>query len=504
MMGKVQKSQPKLFYTKFSLERRIGANHPLRRIKQLIDFDFVRSEVAELYGVVGNASVDPAVIMKLVFLLFYENVKSERALMDQLALRLDWLWFCGYDLDEKTPNHSVLSKARRRWGLDVFARFFEQVLEQCIDSGLVDGKVVHIDSSMIEANASKDKLRVELRQLGANLYDNLESQCEEPAEQSKQADSKGQGDDFGPQKRVNPVDPDARLGKKYGKSTLGYKEHRAIDDRCGIITATVTTAANVNDSEVMVKTLWEHETNTKTQSRTVVADKGYGVIENYRYLHDRGTDSCIPHQRRAHKKGKFCYEKFRYDKEHDCYICPAGEKLHKAHEGVSKRAYSYRCSRETCQGCDYFSDCVTSERRGRLVTRNIDADYIEWADSCLSRADRRRLQGRRRYKAEGSFADAANNHNFKRARWRGFVRMRIQSLMIAAVQNLRKLLRHWALNAARTASAAGKTAILQLYRLLKCFAELKIRCHNCSATAISIDCALMETKTQSGLLGNTP
>jgi transposase len=492
MMGKLQESQPRLFYTDFSLDGRLGADHPLRKIKRLIDFTFVRSEVAELYGAVGNTSVDPVVILKLVFLLFYENVKSERALMEQLPLRLDWLWFCGYDIEDKTPNHSVLSKARRRWGSEIFAKFFECVLDQCIDAGLVDGQVVHIDSSMIEANASKDKLRPELRQIGANLYDNLESRCEKPAGQSKQADREGQGDDYPPQRRVNPVDPDARLGKKYGKSTFGYKDHRAIDDRCGIITATVMTGANVNDSEVMVETLWEHETNTKTQSRTVVADKGYGVIENYRYLHDRGTDSCIPHQRRAHKKGKFCYEKFRYDKEHDCYICPAGEELHKAHEGVNKRAYCYRCPRETCRACNYFSECVTSEKRGRLVTRNIDADYIDWADSCLSRADRRRLQGRRRYKAEGSFADAANNHNFKRARWRGFTGMRIQSLMIAAAQNLRKLLRYWPLDAARAASAAGKTAVLQLYRLVKCFAELQIGRDNCSTMEISIGYTLIE------------
>ena len=63
--------------------------------------------------------------LKLYFLLFYENVASERALMAQLPLRLDWLWFCGYDLDEPTPDHSVLSKARRRWGREAFAEFFE-------------------------------------------------------------------------------------------------------------------------------------------------------------------------------------------------------------------------------------------------------------------------------------------------------------------------------------------------------------------------------------------
>jgi len=49
---------------------------------------------------------------------------------------------------------------------------------------------------------------------------------------------------------------------------------------------------------------------------------------------------------------------------------------------------------------------------------------------------------RRRYKAEGSFADGANNYGFKRARWRGIDKMKIQNLMIAAIQNLGKLLRY--------------------------------------------------------------
>ncbi|MBN2455813.1 MAG: transposase, partial [Sedimentisphaerales bacterium] len=106
-------------------------DHPLRKIEQLVDFNFIRSKVANRYGRRGNESVDPAVILKLMFLLFYENIKSERALMSQLQLRLDWLWLCGYDLDEKTPDHSVISKARRRWGLEVFTEFFENILGQC-------------------------------------------------------------------------------------------------------------------------------------------------------------------------------------------------------------------------------------------------------------------------------------------------------------------------------------------------------------------------------------
>jgi hypothetical protein len=72
--------------------------------------------------------------------------------------------------------------------------------------------------------------------------------------------------------------------------------------------------------------------------------------------------------------------------------------------------------------------------------RNTNDEYIEWADKCLSRHERHRLLGRRKYRAEGSFADASNNHGYKRARWRGIVKMRVQNLMIAAIQNIRKLI----------------------------------------------------------------
>lgn len=98
MMGTQKQTEPKLFYHGVSLNRRIPDGHPLRKIDSLVDFDFIRSKVADLYGKVGNPSVDPAVILKLMFLAYYEDVNSERALMEQLPLRLDWLWFCGYDI----------------------------------------------------------------------------------------------------------------------------------------------------------------------------------------------------------------------------------------------------------------------------------------------------------------------------------------------------------------------------------------------------------------------
>jgi hypothetical protein len=110
MMGE-QKSEPQLFNYAVNLDKRVRSNHPLRRIKELIDFGFAREEVAHCYGSKGNVSVDPEVILKMMFLLFFDDVASERELMKIIAERLDYLWFLGYGLEEEIPDHSVLSKA---------------------------------------------------------------------------------------------------------------------------------------------------------------------------------------------------------------------------------------------------------------------------------------------------------------------------------------------------------------------------------------------------------
>lgn len=116
MMGQ-ENNQQKLFYYNLRLEERVPQNHILRKIKALIDFDFIYQEVKEYYGNKGNVSVPPPVILKMMLLLMLYNVRSERELMDTIPVRLDWLWFLGYDLEHEIPNHSVLSKARTRWGV---------------------------------------------------------------------------------------------------------------------------------------------------------------------------------------------------------------------------------------------------------------------------------------------------------------------------------------------------------------------------------------------------
>ena len=158
MMGSRDR-QKQLWSYRVNLDKRVRSDHPLRKFNELLKLDFVREEVANFYGTKGNVSEDPAVIIKMMLLLFLDNVRSERELMRIIPERLDYMWFLGYGLDDVIPNHSVLSKARKRWGQEVFVSLFSRVVAQCVSAGLVEGSKIHLDSSLVDANASLNSVR---------------------------------------------------------------------------------------------------------------------------------------------------------------------------------------------------------------------------------------------------------------------------------------------------------------------------------------------------------
>src|SRR3981081_1960813 len=144
MMGE-REPQTALWNYRVNLDKRIRRDHPLRRVNEVVDLSFVRAQVAHTYGRRGNKSVPPEVILRMMLLLFLDDIKSERELMRIIPERLDYLWFLGYGLDDEIPDHSVLSKARKRWGKKVFASLFSRVVEQGGGGGLGRGRKLHVD-----------------------------------------------------------------------------------------------------------------------------------------------------------------------------------------------------------------------------------------------------------------------------------------------------------------------------------------------------------------------
>jgi transposase len=159
MMGTLDSHQEQsLISYHINLERRVRPDHPLRQLHAALDLSFVVPALKSLYGRSGHVSLDPRVILKRMWLLFYYDIPSERELMAQIGERLDFLWFLGFDLESSIPDHSVLSKARARWGTEVFEQLFGRTVRPCVQAGLVDGRLLHVDSTIVKAHASKNSV----------------------------------------------------------------------------------------------------------------------------------------------------------------------------------------------------------------------------------------------------------------------------------------------------------------------------------------------------------
>lgn len=156
MQGK--KHYTEKLFTNFQLSERVPSDNIYRRLKEELDLNFLRSATAGYYGQEGQKSIDPVVFFKLILVGYLENLNSDRRIVEHARMRLDILYFIGYDIDEELPWHSTLSRTRQLYGEEVFLELFRQVLKMCIDKGMVSGRRQAVDSAYIKANASVDSL----------------------------------------------------------------------------------------------------------------------------------------------------------------------------------------------------------------------------------------------------------------------------------------------------------------------------------------------------------
>jgi transposase len=442
MMGQQTGMQPKIFYPYMNLEQRVPRTHLLRRIQEQIDFNFIYAEVKDTYGSNGNVSIPPPVILKMMLLLVLYNVRSERELMETIPMRLDWLWFLGYDIDGGVPDHSVLSKARARWGVEAFRGFFERIVWQCVEAGLVDGSKIFVDSSLVDADASNNSV-IDTRSLKVQLqegYKKLEARLEEKSESTDSCRRYVKENS----RYISTTDPDASIVNR-GKPKLTYQVHRAVDERSEVITAIETTTGNVNEAHEMIPLIESHRFNTGINADTVVADSKYGTIENFLACHDRGVEAHMPDLReislkRTEKQNIFGEERFEYDPESDTYRCPAGHRLKPRSLHMTRQSRDYAAPKKICAACDLREQC-TKNKSGRTIKRHLRQEDLDRMREASRSAKAKRDIKMRQHLMERSYA-RGTRYGFDRARWRGLWRVQIQEYLISAVQNIEVLLRY--------------------------------------------------------------
>lgn len=452
MMGeKCREFRPQIV----SLETLVPQDNFYRKLEAEVDLSFVRELVQECYATnMGRPSIDPVVFFKLQLIMYFEGVRSERQLLAMAAMRLDYRWYLGYDLNETIPNHSSMTKIRDRYGLVMFQRFFERIIELCIDARLVWGKELHFDGTLVDADADYDKLVPRFYwEAQSHLQELFKEEVEVTKLDQMQNNDRLFVNKYATQERlvkdnsykrqrdywVSPTDPDA---SPMGQSKLGYRTQYVVDGgKSRIILACLVTPTTIQDNTPMLDLAWWIRFRWQLLFQVAVGDRKYGTIANIVGLEDEGVSAYTPlHAETSGRKKKgFPRSEFTYDAERDCYICPNNQILPYRRSDDKIQIHAYYASRKICGACPLKPKCTTG--RWRQIAHSYFKSYLDRVMSYYQTSTYQKAMRKRQVWIEPKFAESKLWHQGRRFRLRRIHKVNIEALLRASVQNLKQLLR---------------------------------------------------------------
>ena len=486
-----------------SLEALVPPDHFYRHLDRTLDLSFVRDLVQGSYAVGGRPSIDPVVFFKLHLVMFFEDIRSERLLMRLVADRLSVRWYLGYDLNQPLPDHSSLTRIRTRYGLEVFRRFFEAIVEQCRQAQLVWGKELYFDATQVKANADLDSLtprfalqaRAAIQAHLAALLPPAETPLEDHVPQPQrsaapeeplgtattpqamlrepaalpvavparlQDDLAGKNaarhdwiDEAGCPRRevtcghyrrtadflVSTTDPDATsMRLKGGGVHLGYHMHYVVDGgKRRIILNVLVTPSEVMENQPMLDLLWRTCFRWRLWPDQVTGDTTYGTADIITALEHQHIRPYVPLPDFDQRTAFFGQRDFRCDRERDVYVCPNGAELAVLPSGCRDQFKQYRAKASVCNACPLKARCTTS-RHGRKLSRHVAEEAFERVRASHQTEAYQKAMRKRKVWVEPLFAEAKDWHGMRRFRLRRLWRVNCEALLIAAGQNLKRLL----------------------------------------------------------------
>jgi transposase len=471
-----------------SLDALVPAHHFYRHLGSKLDLAFVRDLARSADKEGGRPSIDPVIFFKLQVIMFFEGIRSERQVIELASLNLAHRWYLGYALDEPLPDHSSLSRIRTRLGLGVFQRFFEQIVELCQAAGLVWGQELLFDATKVRANADLDSLVPrfywQAKQHLAELFDeaNAPSTPEgdsrpaptpdvdaeprrlpiglAPADEARLTAERTETwqllDELrlDPDRpavrgyrrltdlRVSPTDPDAAPMSDGRTPALGYHDHYVVDGgKARIILGVLVTPADVMENVPLQELLWRARFRWHLHPKRAIGDSTYGPVDNIRSLEEAGIRAYGPLSDVGKRSGFFGPEAFTYDAEQDVYTCQNGTVLRFRGNHYDARVRAYQAPASACAACPVKARCTDSQR-GRIFTRGFDEPYLDRVRGYHETAAYEQAMRKRSVWVEPLFGEAKQWHGLRQFRLRGLPKVNIVGLLVAAGQNLKRLLRN--------------------------------------------------------------
>lgn len=428
------------------IESLVPENHLVRKIEAVIDFEFVRELVKELYSEdKGRPSIDPVVLVKIIFIQFLFGIRSMRQTIKEIEVNNAYRWFLGLGITDSVPHFSTFGKnyVRRFAENNLFGKIFQTILRHLIEQGFVKEETIFVDSTHIKAYANKRNVHNEYVQVDYNKY---VKRLHEEINEERKKEGKGEIDFTATKKiAVSNIDPDSGMFDKGDKEKqLAYSVQTAVDEN-GYVVACETHAGSANDNNpgmgFLEKTKQEHPDLT-----AAVMDAGYTSPVLLDLVLNSGVAPVVPAMKPKGKKlvdpetkesiGRFPKIAYKYQEDGDYYLCPWLKKL--MYKGINTQGYKeYKTGKKDCMNCPFKNKCTNTDTK--TVTRHL----MEYAKD-IAREIRlsdfgKDLYPKRKYTIERTFAQAKMSHCLGFTLVRGLRKNQDRNWIVFAAANLKKL-----------------------------------------------------------------
>ena len=428
-----------------SMEDLVPEGHLLRSIAAALDFEFIYELVEDKYSAeTGRPSIDPVVLVKMVFIQFLFGIRSMRQTVREIEVNAAYRWFLGFGWQDKVPHFTTFGKnyKRRFEGTDLFEQIFARVLEACYRAGYVKGEEVFVDATHIKASANRNKklkqkvkheAHVYARELRAEINAERESMEKAPFDD----DNDNQDGETSQETEVTTSTTDPESGmfvKGEHERNFAYMAQTACN-RHGFVLGYEIVPGNVHDS----KSFWNlYEKLKDLPISHLVADSAYKTPAILRQLFYDEVTPVMPYTRPKTKEGYFTKGDYQYDPQRDCYICPQGQELR--HTNTNRDGYrEYRSRAKLCRQCPYRTQCTQSKSCVKLIQRHIWQEFVDTAEAIRKTPQGRQLYRKRKETIERVFADAKEKHGMRYTQYRGLAKVKMQVGLTFACMNLKKL-----------------------------------------------------------------
>lgn len=414
-----------------SIEGYVGLGDPVRAFDAFVEaLDFNKCGIIIVPKKVGNPGYNPKAMLKLLLYGYSYGFRSSRKLERAVYHNLSFIWLMG----DLKPDHKTIAEFRRKNKKSI-AKVLRQCARLCIDLDLIEGNTLFVDGSKVRANAgikhtwTKKRCEKSLQKIDSRIEAIL-SECEKVDRQEQELPSvvtmkkelqnkkvlrvkvekilkklEEEG-----QKSVNTTDEECTKVKGIQGTHAGYNVQSVVDEKHGLIVHTDVVSES-NDRNQFAEQINQANETLEEKCSVACADAGYDNTDELKSIDDQGIKVIVPQQKHSsHKKdASFDKDKFQYDTEQDCYICPEGHALSYRTVDTVRKSKTYQITDSSlCANCKHYTAC-TKGKRGRRISRLINEEDRERLKSQYKDPESQAIYKLRQQKVELPFGHIKRN-----------------------------------------------------------------------------------------------